>query len=207
MGSKSATLGGCVLCQGRVPKAQAKAHLAKCVPAHEEAHASSGAILLRFEAEGEPGYWIVMAASAKATLRHVDAMLREIWVECCGHMSAFFHDQQEISMRTPTSAAFAPGRKIRYEYDFGSTTSLVGQYLSDGSTIRGRAPVQLLMRNEPHLWPCAECSEPAVVACPYCFDLDGLLCGQHAQTHEHAAEEVYLPVVNSPRMGVCGYTG
>jgi len=25
--------------------------------------------------------------------------------------------------------------------------------------------------------------------------------------HEHADEEIYLPVVNSPRMGVCGYTG
>jgi len=46
------------------------------------------------------------------------------------------------------------------------------------------------------------------VVCPFCIDFgDAVFCDAHAAAHEHADEEVYLPVVNSPRMGVCGYTG
>ena len=40
-----------------------------------------------------------------------------------------------------------------------------------------------------------------------CHRLVAIVCDAHAAAHEHADEEVYLPVVNSPRMGVCGYTG
>ncbi len=48
----------------------------------------------------------------------------------------------------------------------------------------------------------------SVELCPYCIDSgDALFCDAHAEAHEHAAEEVCLPVVNSPRMGVCAYTG
>jgi hypothetical protein len=33
-------------------------------------------------------------------------------------------------------------------------------------------------------------------------------CGAHAESEEHeCGEEALLPVVNSPRMGMCGYTG
>ncbi|MGZ8519503.1 MAG: hypothetical protein ACXWX7_05065, partial [Candidatus Binatia bacterium] len=68
--------------------------------------------------------------------------------------------------------------------------------------------VRLLARNEPLVWPCDDCQAPATVVCPFCIDSgDGLFCDAHADAHEHAGEEVYLPVVNSPRMGVCGYTG
>ncbi len=207
MGSKSTTPGVCALCQGRVFKPKVQAHLATCIPAHGNVDVSRGSTLLRFEAEGEPRYWIIIAASPKATLRHVDAMLRDVWVECCGHMSAFFIGRREIAMRALASEAFAAGAKVRYEYDFGSTTTLVGQYLGSASGVGGRGPVQLLMRNEPLRWSCAECSEPATVVCPYCLDADGLFCAQHAEAHEHAAEEAYSPVVNSPRMGVCGYAG
>ena len=34
----------------------------------------------------------------------------------------------------------------------------------------------------------------------------GLLCSHCAKKHE-CGEDVQLPVVNSPRMGMCGYTG
>ena len=55
---------------------------------------------------------------------------------------------------------------------------------------------------------CGESEAPATVVCPYCNDSDDrLFCDTHADAHENANEEIYLPVVNSPRMGVCGYTG
>jgi hypothetical protein len=72
----------------------------------------------------------------------------------------------------------------------------------------GRAATRLLARNDSLDWRCAECDQAAVVVCPYCvYYGESVFCERHGQLHEHAEEEVYLPVVNSPRMGVCGYTG
>ena len=33
----------------------------------------------------------------------------------------------------------------------------------------------------------------------------GWLCEAHAEKHRH--QDMFLPVVNSPRVGMCGYTG
>ncbi len=84
---------------------------------------------------------------------------------------------------------------------------MTGQAVSVHHGAKGREVVRLLARTRLQE-PCTQCAAPATVVCPYCLD-DGeaLLCATHAGTHEHAEEEVYLPVVNSPRMGVCGYVG
>ncbi|MFN2399317.1 MAG: hypothetical protein ABR543_11845 [Gemmatimonadaceae bacterium] len=208
MVSKPISVGICALCGQQASKAKMLAHLAICIPAHTTTDISGKAVLFRFEAEGEPRYWIIMAARAKATLRQIDAVLRDLWLECCGHMSAFYVARHEITMRAVAGDVFRAGSaKVHYEYDFGSTTSLVGHFLDSRSGFAGGGPVRLLARNEPLHWLCAECAEPATVVCPYCVEADGLYCNRHAEAHEHAAEEAYLPVVNSPRMGVCGYTG
>lgn len=124
-------------------------------------------------------------------------------------MSAFYADRRELAMSASADLAFrSSGAKFRYEYDFGSTTSLTGHVLSGRHGSIGREPVRLLARNEPLAWACARCGAPATTICPYCLDTDdGLFCDAHAEVHEHADEDIYLPVVNSPRMGVCGYAG
>ena len=124
-------------------------------------------------------------------------------------MSAFHVGTHKLSMTTAAAIAFAAaGTRLEYEYDFGSTTALIGELVGNRLGSIGRASVRLLARNEPLAWPCGECKAPATAICPYCIDTgDGLFCDAHADSHEHAGEEVYLPVVNSPRMGVCGYTG
>lgn len=100
------------------------------------------------------------------------------------------------------------GLKFRYEYDFGTTTVLAGLVLGARESSRGRRAVRLLARNDPLTWSCADCDAPAAIICPYCVDDDAcLFCESHAPRHPHAADEGFLPVVNSPRMGVCGYTG
>ena len=47
-----------------------------------------------------------------------------------------------------------------------------------------------------YAWVCTECV----------FDDGGWLCETCAVKHE-CGEEMLLPVVNSPRVGMCGYTG
>ncbi len=185
------------------------AHVEACASAHAEVGQPEHVAVLRFVAVGAPNYWLIIESKAEAPLRQLDKLLRQLWLECCGHMSAFRVGRRELAMTTAISIAFAGvASKLDYEYDFGSTTALTGERVSKRNGSIGRESVRLLARNEPLVWPCGECNVPATVVCPYCIDADdGLFCDAHADVHEHADEEVYLPVVNSPRMGVCGYTG
>jgi uncharacterized protein CbrC (UPF0167 family) len=185
------------------------AHLVTCAPAHDSIGQPQPLVVLRFGQAGDRRYWLIVEAKANAPLRHVDKLLRQVWLECCGHMSAFRVGRRELAMTTATASAFASTtRKVEYEYDFGSTTALTGELLGTRQGSLGRAPVRVLARNEPISWSCGECEASATLVCPFCIDDgDAVFCDAHAATHEHAGEEVYLPVVNSPRMGVCGYTG
>jgi len=51
------------------------------------------------------------------------------------------------------------------------------------------------------------CGKVTKEICSQCiWEETGLLCSECAKKHE-CGEEMLLPVVNSPRMGMCGYTG
>jgi hypothetical protein len=207
--AKSTNSGVCALCGHRATNTKMLAHVEACAAAHDEIGQPQPLVVLRFGPAGAPRYWLIIEAKADAQLADVDALLRQLWLECCGHRSAFRVGRRELAMTTATAIAFAgAASKLEYEYDFGSTTALTGELVGTRHGSIGRASVRLLARNEPLVWPCADCEAPATLVCPFCIDSnDGLFCDAHADVHEHADEEVYLPVVNSPRMGVCGYTG
>lgn len=65
----------------------------------------------------------------------------------------------------------------------------------------------VLRRNEQPPESCDECRAPVTSLCSECFPGGrGLLCDGHSAEHE-CGEEFLLAIVNSPRMGVCGYGG
>ena len=154
-------------------------------------------------------YFLHLLLAETATFNHLDAFLREIWLECCGHMSAFTFQRygEEIDMRRKARDIFTSAKKITYQYDFGSTTELMVQAMG-----RYRGPmkgkIQIIARNAQPIIPCDGCNaKSAVVICTACmWDNAGWLCEACAQIHD-CNEDMFLPVVNSPRTGVCGYTG
>jgi hypothetical protein len=112
-------------------------------------------------------------------------------------------------MDVPLADVLNVGTKFTHEYDFGSTTELrlrvVGE--REGVPLDDEDPVTLLARNDPPDIRCVVCGEPATQVCTSCNWQDqGWLCDKCAPKHE-CGEEMLLPVVNSPRVGVCGYTG
>jgi hypothetical protein len=158
-----------------------------------------------------------LAAPLRTPLSKLDRFLRKTWLECCGHLSAFEIDGEqyssapeggERSMREPLQRLVDEGTKFSYQYDFGSTTELVLKVvgIAEQGTPQGR--VLLLARNELPQITCEICeTRPAVEICPECvWDQAGLLCEKCAEEHD-CDPDMRLPVVNSPRMGVCGYTG
>jgi hypothetical protein len=165
-------------------------------------------------------YWLHLAVAPDAPLSSLDTFLRQIWLECCGHMSAFSignarysgHPMNEMgdkSTRVPAGKILSVGEKFSYEYDFGTTTELALKVVGMRQTEAKRQAVQLLARNAPPPIHCDECGPEtlATQVCTQClWNGSGWVCEDCAETHE-CGEEMLLPVVNSPRVGMCGYTG
>jgi hypothetical protein len=215
--------GECSLCGGTFGKAAMTRHLASCrqrAAAHPAGkRRPRRAQLLHLVAEGDylPQYWLHLEVPARATLEELDDFLRKIWLECCGHLSAFnirgetyiSHPIEEYDrgLEVAIGEVLSPGDKLSYEYDFGTTTELKLKVVSEreGEIEGGR--IRLLARNHPPAIKCQSCGEPATQVCSQCiWDSQGWLCDECIDEHE-CGEEMLLPVVNSPRVGMCGYTG
>ena len=201
--------GKCQLCGRQASKVLMARHVAACAAAHDASGPQHFIVQLRVDAAGDPRYWLYVEARSDASLQQLDALLRRVWLECCGHMSAFRGGQHQPAMRSRNGVALErKGLKFAYDYDFGSTTTLSGQVLGAREGSLGRLATRLLARNDPPQWSCELCAKPATVVCPFCIGSGPwMFCEVHARRHSCAEEEAFLPVVNSPRMGVCAYTG
>ena len=86
------TSGKCRLCDRTFGKRQMTNHLKACWKEHiAAAPKKAGGPWFHIVVGGtdRPEYWLHLQASAKSTFGDLDAVLRAIWLECCGHMSAF----------------------------------------------------------------------------------------------------------------------
>ena len=205
--ARQSSFGICEICATRSGKSAMAAHLRKCLP-REGGVPTVEALLIRVQAPGTPLYWMDCAARVDANLKHLDTLLRRTWLECCGHLSEFsVGTGRRIGMSVAIEKALTiAGNRLGYEYDMGSTTALVVSELGPVAAALGK-PIRVVARNEPPVWACDACGAPATEICTQCqYDERGFCCGKHATKHACGAD-MLLPVVNSPRMGVCGYTG
>ncbi len=82
--------GTCTLCGEVVSRASAHRHAGRCAPAHDVPNGTPQALVqLRATVPGLPAYWLDVEAKGDAKLEALDSFLRRIWLECCGHLSAF----------------------------------------------------------------------------------------------------------------------
>lgn len=213
--------GACAYCGRALTRVGMSRHLGSCperaAHAREESRKSKRAPerLLHLQARdsGWGGYWLDLEMPASATLELLDGYLRAIWLECCGHMSRFTIGKpwsgHEVGMGTRLGRAFDQARELTHVYDFGTSSITSIRLVDEWQGVRpGPIPVALMARNEPPDFRCMECDAPATTLCMDCvYDgLSGMLCQGHAKGHPHD-EDLFMPVVNSPRMGLCGYTG
>jgi hypothetical protein len=227
--------GTCQSCGQDVTRDGVQQHLAACAPAHDVPTAAPRPLVfLRATSPEMPAYWLDVEAKADAKLEALDAFLRRVWLECCGHLSVFRiggvdyfsrgyefgfghefagigtsrSDERSMTVRLRDVLPFS-SEGFEYEYDFGSTTNLELRVTGERSGCPGRSAVRLLVRNVPPASTCAVCGEPATLVCAFCLQeaADAFVCPKHRRQHRCGEEEGFLPVVNSPRMGVCGYTG
>lgn len=233
MARKKQTRGNCVYCGREMTKGGLSKHLKTCserldvqAKANDKKGISQTIYHLQVQDTWAGDFWLHLEMKGNADLNELDSYLRAIWLECCGHLSAFhigpyrytqiFNDGwqigDEMSMNIPVNKLFRLGLSIPYEYDFGTTSELTIKVVDER---KGKPttphPIALMARNNLPVVPCMECGQPATYICVECMyeREDGVceLCDEHAETHPHNEYGEPMPLVNSPRTGMCGYDG
>ena len=188
-------------------------------------------------------YWLIIEMPDTRTLQDLDQFIRDIWMECCGHLSSFriygesydaypdtegFWGEPAKSMNYRLKDILSEGLVMDYEYDFGSPTELEIKVLHYRQGVWKRDPVTILSRNNPPELLCSHCKENHAqwIDPTRLFEEEAFWCESCRQAHIQAKasktaktdgtcddsyedfdEEYFLPVCNSPRMGVCAYEG
>lgn len=199
-------------------------------------------------------YWLIVETSGSNTLKELDRFIRQIWVECCGHLSLFsihgvlyesnpnmdsFWGRPSKNMNYRLRDVVSVGDEFTYEYDFGTTTELNIKVSSVREGEKTYSDIVILSRNNPPKIMCSQCGENEASFvdpegyyegnpfwCENCVDeisdssevsefeeigeceeVDDLEDDEFEEDWESYSPEYFLPICNSPRMGVCGYDG
>lgn len=220
------TNGTCNLCGEIFSKTGMKKHLISCLQENPSRKPSGFPIpiqtrLFTILVKGNflHEYWMYFEVPANSLLKGVDVFLRDTWVECCGHLSAFTingiryisetdeYFKEDKSMNYLLENVLLPENEFSYEYDFGGPTHLELKVVDEREIEDSDRSINILARNEPPVVNCESCGKIATYICRQCSNSgEGWVCDDCAPDHK-CGEEFLLSVVNSPRVGVCGYSG
>ena len=216
----SESRGTCFFCGEKIIKRIASKHLEKCPKRLESIQVADASGRpaetiwhLRVQGTEARDYWLDLEMIGSASLNILDLYLRTIWLECCDHLSDFRIGSwggMPIRKTRKADAVFMDGLVLRHRYDFGTTSRtdiwVVGSRLGSPLT---KHPIYLMARNQQLEELCEECGQPAGWLCLECRDdqKTGYLCSEHVEGHPHDNYGEPMPIPNSPRMGMCGYSG
>jgi hypothetical protein len=213
--------GVCSFCERVLTRGGMARHLRACSVRQDQVEAAShtsrpsGTFFHLQVQDAHSGYyWLHLEMAGSAPLEELDEYLRAIWLECCGHLSHFSvggaWSGREVSPTKKAGQVFRPGLELVHVYDFGTSSITTIKVVAERA---GRAltkyPIRLMARNEAPQETCMECGEEARWLCMECIyeDREGTLCEAHVQAHPHDDYGGPMPLVNSPRVGMCGYDG
>jgi len=213
--------GKCLCCGDTVTKATVARHLNNCVvrqsrmlKTQEKGTANEGLFHLRIESLDCGYYWLNVEVSGDATLDDFDYYLRKIWLDCCGHCSSFSIGRrrgQKVSNDGSINDVFQKVEVLTHVYDYGTPSHTlikkIGIRIGNPTT---KHPIVLMARNLMPPEVCLECKAPAGWLCIECVHEHGewgVLCEKHSKSHAHSNYGTPIPLVNSPRIGMCGYDG
>ena len=210
--------GICRYCGEEVVKQSIGKHLDKCAKRQaaiaEAVGTSEMLVRLRAECAWDKRFFLDLEVRGSAKLSDLDKYLRAIWLECCGHLSEFCYDPwvDTIPSTRKVETVFKNRKTAMHLYDMGTTSETL---LTEISTRQGvsttKNPIVLLIRNKIPEVECDDCKKPASWLCKECLYEEGepsYLCDSCIGPHGHT--ENYGPpilLVNSPRLGMCGYDG
>lgn len=218
MANRKQSRGNCAYCEFEGTKASVTKHLSSCIKRQEsisKAESKKGnkekLFHLRVQDRYLKDFWLDLEMRGSASLKDLDHYLREIWLECCGHLSQFGDWGMEIAMSRKADKVFKPDFETIHLYDFGTTSETLVKCVDVREGVpTTKYPITLMSRNQIPEVQCMKCDERATSLCMECmyeYEDSGLLCDTHAETHPHDNYGEPSPLLNSPRVGMCGYEG
>lgn len=222
MAAKKQTRGECAFCGKETAKGWMTRHVKSCearAAAIQKADGKKGKAQNIYHLQIEDAYlkdfWLHLEMNGNATMADLDAYLRAIWLECCGHLSEFsfeaWNEEAVVDMETRADKVFAVGTELLHLYDFGTTSETVIKVIDErkGQPL-SKHPIFLMSRNQMPETTCLECGRKAEWLCMECLIEEGkmgVFCGEHIEEHPHDEYGDPVELVNSPRVGMCGYDG
>ncbi|MBD2019564.1 hypothetical protein H6F43_05115 [Leptolyngbya sp. FACHB-36] len=220
MAQRTQSKGTCTYCGKELAKGGITKHLAACperqaVIAKAEQGKSATEMLyhLRVQDAYRKEFWLDLEMRGSKSLKDLDTYLRAIWLECCGHLSEFLGSgglAQQLGKQRKIAEVFASTSELTHIYDMGTSSETLVKLVGTREGKPTTRPIALMARNAPPEDPCIECGQRATHLCTECLieeETWGALCDEHAETHPHNNYGEPIPLVNSPRLGMCGYDG
>ncbi len=221
MSKRKQSRGKCVFCGKEMTKGGLSKHLSSCSKRQETVNAANQKLgktqrlyHLQVQDAWQRDFWLHLEMNGTATLADLDNYLRAIWLECCGHLSRFSvggWSGDEIPMATRVARVFDSGVQLTHIYDFGTESETLIKVVSvDEGKPLTKHPIFLMARNGMPQAKCMECAQPAAWLCIECLyetEDQGTLCDEHVEDHPHYNYGEPMPLLNSPRVGMCGYDG
>ncbi|MFH1052606.1 MAG: hypothetical protein V1779_16930 [bacterium] len=204
--------GSCLFCEKMISQREMGKHLGMHLSEMEKNDGGNGTKNYCHVVVDAGEMFLHLLVNGTAKMKLIDNFLRDIWLDCCGHLSCFGHKNFKISNKDIVEDIFVDRIKIYHDYDFGTTTRTYLKGLKNYQ-LRLKDDIVLLSRNQPLKLMCVTCKiKPAAFICTTCnYDDYSFFCEECAKKHEETcadfAEYGNMPVVNSPRMGECGYEG
>ena len=204
--------GKCLFCESKFPQKEIGKHLGTHLTKMEKEDAGdTQKKFCHIEVEAAEMF-LHLLVRGNLTMKSIDRYLRKIWLDCCGHLSNFGHKNYRISTKERVEDVFQPRVKIFHDYDYGTTTRVFLRARKHYS-LNLSEDIILLSRNEPLKLMCVTCRrKPAINICSVClWDDYAFFCEKCSANHSEICADfedyAEMPVVNSPRMGECGYSG
>ena len=215
--------GTCLLCKTSIGRTAMLRHSMECLKKSGWPESDKPSYVIRVDGFHTKVFWLLVLARHDATLDDLDGLLRDVWVECCGHLSAFniygrsfsshsdvdgFDEDDESGLSVPLDEVIGPDSAFTYEYDFGSTTKLKLSVVGVSPVSPENRPLVLIARNDRLEIPCYFCKGKGEYLVtdwpdnPYQI----VICRDCTKKKVDALEQEYVVVFpDSPRAGTCDY--
>lgn len=174
------TRGYCKYCGKEYTRSGMLRHLTACKKRKEKLEAEGkkklqcGYFQLLLTGRYQTSYWLIIEIKETATLKELDQFIRNIWVECCGHLSAFtidgmiyeenhepfgFGSRPVKNLNCRLKDVVSVGTAMNYKYDFGSTTELQIKVQAYRNGLKTGNNLVILSRNHPPEILCSHCGK------------------------------------------------
>ncbi len=209
--TKKISPGTCLLCRAPVTERKALKHGMGCLEKSGWPAGEKPSLLIMIRERQDKDYWLAVLARHDTRLGDLDRLIRDVWVECCDHLSSFkiggvdYEPGTDPSSDLPLYDLIAPGSTFTYVYDFGSPTSLSLKVIGETPITPPDGPLCLIARNDPPSIPCILCGADAdFMLDDRTEDFPRYYCHECLVIIDYDPEDLEI-ISNSPRNGVCGY--